>query len=113
MGHFSQTKFYTSQVSQKALFIPLKFYFKNRNLINGQVNWFIKINVNGEVFFFTSSASVTDQFWLISHQVTNWFWLISFKDNCSCFFIPAVYVVNSTKTLTSFFETSPVPGTKI
>ena len=68
IGHFSLTKFYTSQVSQKALFIPLKFYFKNRKLINGQVNWFIKINVNVEVFFFTTTVSVTDQFWLISHR---------------------------------------------
>ena len=26
-GHLSLTKLYTSQVSQKDLFIPLKFYF--------------------------------------------------------------------------------------
>ena len=30
LGHFSMTKFYASQVSQKALFIPLKFYLKNK-----------------------------------------------------------------------------------
>ena len=47
------TKFYTSKVSQKILFIPLNFYFKNRKLINGQFNWFIKFNVNVEVFFFS------------------------------------------------------------
>ena len=57
------TKFYTSPVSQKSLFIFLKLYFKNRKLINGQVNWFIKINFNVEVFFFfTTAVSVTDQF---------------------------------------------------
>ena len=53
---------------QKALFIPLKFYFKNRKLINGQNNWFIKISVNVEVFFFTTTVSVTDQLWLISRR---------------------------------------------
>ena len=64
---FPLTKFYTSHVFQEALFIPLKFYFKKRKLINGHVNWFIKINVNVEVFFFfTTTVSVTDQFWLIS-----------------------------------------------
>ena len=64
IGHFSLTKFSTSQVSQKALYIPFKFYFKNRKLINGQVNWFIKISANVEVFFFffTTTVSVTDQF---------------------------------------------------
>ena len=57
------TKFYISQVSQKALFITLKFYFKKRKLINGQVNWFIKINLNVKVFFFfTTTVSVTDKF---------------------------------------------------
>ena len=42
--------------------------FKNRKLINSQVNWFIRINVNVEVFSFfsTTAVSVTDQFWLIS-----------------------------------------------
>ena len=45
------TKIRTSQVSQKALFIFSEFYFKNRKLINEQVNWFIKINVNEEVFY--------------------------------------------------------------
>ena len=69
MGHFSLTKFYTSRVSQKALFIPLKLFFKNRKLINGQVNWIIKINLNVEVFFFFNTTfSVTDQFWLISRS---------------------------------------------
>ena len=97
-GHFSLTKFYVSQVSQKALFIPLKFYFENRKLINGQVNWFIKTNVSVEVFlfFFTTTVSVTDQFWLISGRVTDWFWLISFNDNCSFFFITAFFVVQPT-----------------
>ena len=57
-----------------------EFCFKNRNLINGQVNWFIKINVNVEVFFiFITTVGVTDQFWLIS-RVTDWFWLISFDE---------------------------------
>ena len=55
-----------TQVSQKALFITLKFYFENRRLINGQVNWLIQINVNVEVFFFTTTVSVTDQLWLIT-----------------------------------------------
>ena len=70
IGHFSLTKFYIPQVGQKALIFPLKSYFKNRKLINCQVNWFIKINVNGEVFFFffTTTVSVTDQFWLISRR---------------------------------------------
>ena len=38
--------------------------FKNRKLINSQVNWFIRINVNVEVFSFfsTTAVSVTDQF---------------------------------------------------
>ena len=58
------TKFYTSLLSRKVLSIPLKFYFKNGKFINGQVNWFIKINVSVEVFF-TATVSVTDQFWLI------------------------------------------------
>ena len=40
------TKFYTSQVSQKALFIPLKFII--------------------ELFFFTTIVSGTDHFWLIN-----------------------------------------------
>ena len=64
IGHFSLTKFYTSQVIQKALSIPLKFYFQNRKLINGQVNWFIKINVSVEAlfFFFTATVSLTDRF---------------------------------------------------
>ena len=62
-------KVYTPQLSQKALFIPLKFDFKNRKLINLQVNRFIKINVNVEVFFFLSTTvSVTNQFWLISRR---------------------------------------------
>ena len=57
------TKFYISQVSQKALSITLKFYFKKRKLINGQVTWFIKINLNVKVFFFfTTTVSVTDKF---------------------------------------------------
>ena len=56
------TKFYPSQVSQKALFIPLKFYFKNRKLINGQVNWFIQTNINVDVFFFATTVSVTISF---------------------------------------------------
>ena len=70
VDHFSLTTFYTLQISQKALCISLKFYFKNRKLINGHVNWFIKINVNVEVFFlfFTTTVSVTNQFWLISHR---------------------------------------------
>ena len=70
-GQFSRTNFYTSQVSQKAFIIPLKFYFKNRKLFNDQVNWFIKINVNVKNFsFFTTAVSVTDQFWLIIRRVT-------------------------------------------
>ena len=37
--------------------------------MNGQVNWFIKININVEVFFFfTTTVSVPDQFWLISRR---------------------------------------------
>ena len=69
-GHFSPIKFYQSQLSQKALFISLKFYFKNRKLINGLINWFIKIYVNMEVFFLftTTTVSVTDQFFLISRR---------------------------------------------
>ena len=43
VGHFSLK--FTHTGSQKALFIPLKFYFKYKKLINGQANWFIKINV--------------------------------------------------------------------
>ena len=68
IGHFSLIKFYTSQVSQKAFIIPCKFCFKNRKLINSQVNWFIKINVNAQVFsiFFTTTVSVIDQIWLIN-----------------------------------------------
>ena len=64
IDHFSLTKLYTSQVSKKALLIPFKFYFKNRKLINGQVNWFIKINVNVPVFLFflTIAVGITDQF---------------------------------------------------
>ena len=92
------TKFYTTHESQKALFIPLKFCFKNRKLINGPVNWFIKITVKVEVFFFffTTTVSVTDQFWLISRGVTDWFWLTRlwynksdnfFKDFCYLVFI--------------------------
>ena len=47
----------------------MKLYFKRRKLFNVQFNWFIKINVNVEViFFFTTTASVTDQFWLISRR---------------------------------------------
>ena len=46
----------------------MKFYFKHRKLINSQVNRFIKINVDVEVFLFTTSVSVTNQFWLISHR---------------------------------------------
>ena len=42
------TKFYTSQVNQKALFIPLKFII--------------------ELFFFTTIVSVTDHFWLINRR---------------------------------------------
>ena len=70
IGHFSLTKFYISQVIQKALSIPLKFYFQNRKLINGQVNWFIKINVSVEAlfFFFTATVSLTDRFWLINRR---------------------------------------------
>ena len=68
IGHFSLNKFYTSQVSQKALFIHLKFYSRNRKFITGQVNWFIKLAVKVEVIFFflTTTVSVTDQLWLIS-----------------------------------------------
>ena len=56
-----------------------------------------KINVKVEVFFFfTTTVSVTDQFWLINRRVTDWFWLINFNDNCNFFFIPAFFVVNST-----------------
>ena len=62
IGHFSLTKFYTSPLSRKDLSIPLKFYFKNGKLINGQVNWLMKINVNVQVFFFTATVSVTDRF---------------------------------------------------
>ena len=69
IGHFSLTKFYTSPLSRKDLSIPLKFYFKNGKLINGQVNWLMKINVNVQVFFFTATVSVTDRFWLISRHV--------------------------------------------
>ena len=44
-------------------------YFKNRKLVNGQVNWFVKINASVDVFFFfTANVSVTDQFWLISRH---------------------------------------------
>ena len=65
------------------------------------------VYVNVEVFFFfTTTASVTDQFrlisprvtdwfWLISRRVTDWFWLISFNDNCSFFFVTAFFVANS------------------
>ena len=88
----------------------VRFYFKNRKLVNSQVNWFIKIKVNAKVFFFTSTVSVTDQFWLISHRVTDWFWLISFNDNYSFFFfITAIFVVNSNvfviiKTINKVFD---------
>ena len=93
INHFSLTNFYASQASQKYLFIPL--HFKNKKLINGQVNWFIKINFNvGLFFFFTTTFSVTDQFWLTSCRVTDWFWLISFNDNCSFFFITARWIVD-------------------
>ena len=61
MVTFHWLTFHFSQVSQKALFIPLKFYFKNRKLIK------IKINVNVEVFFFFT-IGVTDQFWQISRR---------------------------------------------
>ena len=63
IGHFSLTKFYTSQVIQKALFIPLKFYFKNRGLIlflcYSQYNWSV----------------LTDRppFWLLSHRKFSFF----------------------------------------
>ena len=54
------------KLATSALFTPLKFYFKN--LINGQVNWFIKIVLYVEVvFFFTTTVSVTDQFWPIKN----------------------------------------------
>ena len=57
----------------------------------------MKINVNAKVFFFfTTTASLAGQFWLISCRVTDWFWLISFNDNGSFFFITAFLVVNST-----------------
>ena len=93
---WSISKFDTSQVSRKTLFIPSKFYFKNRKLMNGQVNLLLKINVNVEVFFFTTTfVSATDQFWLINDRVSDWFCLISFNDNCSFFFITAFLVVNS------------------
>ena len=51
--------------------------------MNYQVNWFIKINVNAGVFFFffNTTVSVIDQFWLISRRVIDWFWLISFNGN--------------------------------
>ena len=65
--------------------------------VNCHVNWFIKINVKVEVFFFLNTTiSVIDQFWLISRHVTDWFWLISFSDNCSFFFITAFFAVKST-----------------
>ena len=35
---FSKCDHGKSKISQKTLFIPLKFYIKNRKLINGQVN---------------------------------------------------------------------------
>ena len=65
----------------------------NFSRINNKVSWFIKINVNVDVFF-TNTVSVTDQFWLISRCVTDWFCLISFSDSCS--FFTAFFVVNST-----------------
>ena len=98
INHFSLTNFYTSQASQKYLFIPLNF--KNKKLINGQVNWFIKINFNEEVFFFfTTTFSVTDQFWLTSYRVTDWFWMISFNDNCIFFLINARWIIDLHNTL--------------
>ena len=44
------TKFYTSQVNQKALFIPLKF------------------SIELFFFFFTTIVSVNDHFWLINRR---------------------------------------------
>ena len=32
------------------------------------MTWLIKVNVNVEVFFFTTTVSITDQFWLISRS---------------------------------------------
>ena len=64
IGHFSLTKFYTSKISRKTLLTPLKFYFKNRQLVNGQVNWLIKINVSVEV------TNKTFHRWFFTYKVT-------------------------------------------
>ena len=46
--------------------------------MNGQINWFIKINIHVEVFFFfNATVCVTDQFWLISRRF-NWSAFVNF-----------------------------------
>ena len=36
--------------------------------MNVHVNWLIKVNVNVEVFFFTTNDIATNQLWLISRR---------------------------------------------
>ena len=54
------------------------------HLFSTQVSYDQFFNVE-VFFFFTTTVSVTDQFWLIS-----------FNDNCCFFFITTLFVVNST-----------------
>ena len=107
MGHFSQTKFYTSQVSQKALFIPLKFYFKNKKLMARPVGS-SKLNSTWRFLLLHYYCQCN---WSAAAWMTGLNWSVSM--NCSFFLITASFVVNSTviviiKRITKFFIFSNV-----